>query len=179
MSTEQALPHSLEAERSVLGLTLVSPDLMNQAMGGGGTALVPEDFYHAGHRHIFRAMVELFERGIAIDPVTIKDRLDGAGLLNEAGGLEYLLGLMDGMPRMDHLGAYAGLVREKSLQRKLYNAGHEIARAALSPEGETSDLLGEAERRIFEAGGAHLTRDYRSMMEVGKEIEPMLEKQHH
>ncbi len=171
MSTnEQALPHSLEAERSVLGLILVAPDLMNQAMGAGATGLQPRDFYRSGHRHIFGAMQELFERGIAIDPVTVKDWLETRGQLAEAGGLEYLMQLMDGMPRLDHLGAYADLVREKSLQRSLFDAGQEIARAALAGGEASQALLNDAERRIFEAGGAHLTRDYKSLEEVGREM---------
>jgi replicative DNA helicase len=172
MSDEQALPHSLEAERSVLGAILVSPDLMNQAVGG----LKPDDFYRSAHRHIYRAMLDRFERGIAIDMVTVKEKLETDGLLGESGGLEFLAALADGVPRLAHLGAYLDIVRDKSLQRNLYSAGQEISRAALTGDETSEQLLGEAEKRVFEAGGAHLTRDYKSLEEVGKTMEPMLER---
>ena len=173
---EQALPHSVEAERSVLGAILVKPDLINHAVGEAGGGLTAAHFYRNGHQRIFSAMLALFEKGIAIDPVTVKDRLETDGMLTEAGGLEYLMQLMDGMPRLDNLGAYSGIVRDKALQRSLYQAGQEISRAALAGEEDSSGLLNDAEKKIFEAGGAHLTRDYRALPEIGKGLEELLQR---
>src|SRR3981189_2316463 len=91
---DRPLPHNLEAERSVLGAILIHNDAFNAA----AEVLNPRDFYRDAHRRIFDKMVQLSERGHAIDFVTLKEELSRTGELDEVGGPAYIAALVDGLP---------------------------------------------------------------------------------
>ncbi len=78
-------PHSLDAERSVLGALLLSDRAMYTLIIEEG--LKPEDFFSQRHRHVFRAMRALYDQGEPFDRLTVKDWLDQHGTLAEAGGM--------------------------------------------------------------------------------------------
>ncbi len=79
----------------------------------------PKDFYRRGHQIIFETMIELNDRNEAIDVVTVKDRLEQANLLEDAGGLSYLSDLALAVPTAANIVYYAKIVEEKSLLRTL------------------------------------------------------------
>src|SRR6267378_2514917 len=112
---DRTLPHNLEAERSVLGAILIHNDAFNQA----AEVLKPRDFYRDAHRRIFEKMVQLSERGNAIDFVTLKEELSRSGELDEVGGPAYVASLVDGLPHATNVEYYARIVREKSTLRNL------------------------------------------------------------
>ncbi len=80
-AVDRPLPHNLEAERSVLGAVLIHNDAFNPA----AEVLTPRDFYRDAHRRIFEKMIELSERGNAIDFVTLREELSRSGELDEVG----------------------------------------------------------------------------------------------
>lgn len=139
-------PHSLEAERSVIGGLLLSPD---------GWDLIAEvvtasDFYRPEHRAIFRQIAKLVDEGSPVDVVTVADRLLTTGELDAAGGHTYLAELAENTPTVANIRAYASAVHERAVLRKMIEAAQEIASAGFSPEGRTAEeLLDEAERRIM------------------------------
>ena len=94
---ERTLPHNLEAERAVLGAILLHPDAFNLA----AEVVDSGDFFRDAHRRIFDKMVNLVERGHAVDLVTLKDELGRSGELDEVGGPSYIAALVDGVPRSD------------------------------------------------------------------------------
>src|SRR5690606_30410803 len=111
----RALPHNLEAERSVLGAILIH----NEAFNYAAQMVRPEDFFRDAHRRVFEKMVILGERGQAIDIVTLKEALSQAGELEQVGGAAYVASLVDGVPRSTNVEYYARIVKEKSTLRAL------------------------------------------------------------
>ena len=106
-AAERTLPHNLEAERSVLGAILIHNDAFNVA-----AELVDSgDFFRDAHRRVFDTMVDLNERGQAIDLVTLKDELARSGDLDDVGGAAYIAALVDGVPRSTNVEHYARIVK--------------------------------------------------------------------
>ncbi|SFX73564.1 replicative DNA helicase [Marinospirillum alkaliphilum] len=139
-------PHSMEAEQSVLGGLMID----NAAMDGVAEMLVEADFYRGEHRHIFSVMQELAGRSSPFDPVILSAELRSRDLLDKVGGDPYLIELARNTPSTSNILAYAQIVRERSVRRKLIQAARRIADSAYNPEGRTSDeLLNEAEREVF------------------------------
>lgn len=142
-------PHSIEAEQAVLGGLMVDNDAWDQV----ADRVVDADLYRRDHRLVFRAIEALAEAGQPMDVVTLSEWLKAQGLLEEAGGLAYLGALARDTPSSANIRAYADIVREKSVLRRLIRAGTEVASSGYRPEGRNStDLLDEAERLIFEIG---------------------------
>jgi len=140
-------PHSTEAEQSVLGGLMLD----NRAWERLADMLVAEDFYRRDHQLIFNAIGELAERGQPCDAVTVSEFLERRAELVDAGGLAYLGQLAKDTPSAANVVAYAEIVRERSMLRSLISVGGEIAASAYNPEGrDPSDLVDEAERRVFE-----------------------------
>jgi len=139
------LPQSDDAERSVLGAVLVD----NRHLDDIADAVAADDFYRSSHQTIYRAMLDMSERSDPIDVLTLADRLSHEGALEVAGGPLYLSQLMDGIPRLINVRHYARIVRDRSVRRQLVRTASELVSEATLGEGDTEQLLGEAERRIF------------------------------
>lgn len=139
-------PHSLEAEQSVLGGLMID----NAAVDAVAELLVEIDFYRGEHRYIYAVMHELVKRNSPFDPLILSAELKARDELEKAGGDAYLIELARNTPSTSNILAYAQIVRERSVRRKLIQAARRIADSAYSPEGRTSDeLLNEAEREVF------------------------------
>jgi len=138
-------PHSLEAEKSILGSMLISRAAVEQAM----EALRAEDFYHARHQDIFQTIKALYDRGEAVDSVTVIDALDRAGKLASIGGVMYITELSLYVPSAANAAHYSRIVEERSVMRQLIDAGSGIAADAYSGEKPLEQMLDDAERAIF------------------------------
>ncbi|GHD39459.1 replicative DNA helicase [Parahalioglobus pacificus] len=139
-------PHSVEAEQSVLGGLLLSPDAWDAVV----EEVSASDFYRPNHRLIFRQIAKLAEESEPVDFVTVADKLEARGELDAAGGLAYLTDLSENTPSVSNIRAYAVAVRERASLRKLIEAAQDIAESGFNPEGRTaSELVDEAERRIM------------------------------
>ena len=138
-------PHSLEAEMSVLGAMMLSPD----AIGLCVQYLGADDFYRAEHRALFRCLVDLYDKNEPVDLVTMKEALTQRGDLEDVGGEDYLVTLADSTPTVANAEYYARVVKEKALLRGLINAAAEIIRDAHTPD-QVDDVLDRCEQRIFE-----------------------------
>lgn len=140
-------PHSVEAEQAVLGGLMLD----NKTWDAIADRLVAEDFYRRDHQLIFEAIAELAARSEPCDAVTLSEWLERKGLADETGGLVYLAGLVRDTPSAANIRAYAEIVRERAMLRRLIAVGGEIAASAYNPEGrDASQLVDEAERRVFE-----------------------------
>ena len=144
-ATERTLPHNLEAERSVLGAILIHNDAFNVA-----AELVDSgDFFRDAHRRVFDKMVDLNERGQAIDLVTLKDELARSGDLDDVGGAAYIASLVDGVPRSTNVEHYARIVKERATLRNLIQSANRILTMAYRAEEDADTLLDQAEQEIF------------------------------
>lgn len=148
MTDERISPHSLDAERSVLGAVLVS----NDALYAVGATLMPQDFYRDAHRRIYAAMVDLSERGVPVELVTLCDALKRRGELDEVGGPVYVASLGDGVPKATNVEHYARIIREKATMRALIEAGNRVVSAAYKAEEDSRVVLDDAERVLLAIG---------------------------
>jgi len=140
-------PQSIEAERSVIGGLLLSPDGWDAI----AELVAAEDFYRPEHRAIFRQIAKLVDLGQPVDVITVADRLLATGELEAAGGHTYLAELAETTPTAANIRAYAKAVHERAVLRKLIGAAQDIATTGFHPEGRTAEeLLDEAERRIMQ-----------------------------
>ena len=140
-------PHSIEAERSVIGGLLLSADSWDAI----AEIVTAGDFYRPEHRVIFRQIALLVDRGEPVDVITVADRLLATGELDAAGGHTYLAELAEQTPTAANIRAYATAVHERAVLRQLIAAAHDIADTGYNPEGRSAEeLLDEAERRIMQ-----------------------------
>jgi replicative DNA helicase len=171
-AAERSLPHNLEAERSVLGAILIHNDAFNLA----AQVIDAGDFYRDAHRRIFNRMVELNERGQAIDFVTLKDELARNAELDNVGGPAYVASLADGVPRATNVEYYARIVKEKATLRNLIFAANKILTNAYEADQESDLILDEAESAIFAVAEDRLKAGFVPMTELVKESYPKIEQ---
>ena len=141
------LPHSIEAEQSVLGGLMQDVSNFDAVL----EQVAESDFYKDGHRKIFLTMTKLMEQNEPIDVITVSEALQSTEELGLVGGLEYLTDLATNVPSSSNVVAYAKIVRERATLRQLISAATEISRASYNPAGMGSDdLLQFAEKRVLE-----------------------------
>lgn len=139
-------PQSLEAEQSVLGALMLEETAWDKA----AEIVTEADFYRRDHRLIFKAIAHLANESKPRDALTVSETLNRMGELQEAGGMAYLGEIVKNTASASNVGAYAEIVRERSVLRQLIRASYEISDAAYQPQGATSDeILDQAERKIF------------------------------
>src|SRR5580765_963561 len=140
-------PHAVEAEQAVLGSLLIDSAAWDQV----GDIVVADDFYRADHQLIYAALAHLAGLGQPVDVVTATGQLERSGRLEAAGGLAYLGTLARDTPTAVNVRAYAQIVRERSLLRRLISAGRSIAASALAADNRSArDLVDEAEQQVFQ-----------------------------
>src|SRR5437867_10106081 len=120
---DRALPNSLDAEMSVLGSMLLSPQ---EAGSQARERLSEQHFYHAAHRVIFREITALQDALQAVDLITLTQRLQDKNQLDQIGGAAYLADLVSRVPTTSNLEHYLDIVWEKFLLRQLIEAAHGI-----------------------------------------------------
>jgi replicative DNA helicase len=138
-------PHSREAEESVLGALLLSPEAANDVMD----KLVADDFYVPAHQAIFEAMVLLYNSNQPIDAVTVSEELRRRGELDKVGGIAYLTRLVDVVPTASNVEYYAGIVEEHGLRRRLIKAGSVVTDLAFRTEEEVVAVIDRAEQQVL------------------------------
>lgn len=139
------IPHDLAAEKSVLGAILINPSMLADVE----EVLAPEDFYRDAHKRIYRHLVKLSERGVALDYLPLKDSLERAQELDAVNGPAYLTGLTDGVPVSSNAAAYAQIVRDHAIRRSILFAGRQIQEAAESADVDAAELLEQTQQRIW------------------------------
>lgn len=142
---EKPLPSSPDSERVILGAILLDNALVSHAI----EQLHPDDFYSPLHRRIYRAMLNLFDRGERIDPILIGEELKKENQLEAIGGVATITNFTYGLPHFSEIESYTKVVREKAIVRNLIKACNQITSEALSEEEEASVVLDRAEAMIF------------------------------
>lgn len=143
--TVDTMPHSLEAEQSVLGCVLIDADCMEEAVA----SINADCFYFPQHRAIFSAMMLMYAESRVIDPVVLVDTLTKSGKYDTAGGREYLLQLKESVPSTVNIGEYIKIVREQYYLRTLIDISNDIIGQATSGEADASVILDNAEQLIY------------------------------
>ena len=135
-----------EAERAVLVGLMLETERFDTVI----QVINENDFQGKDHQIIFQSMSELIEDNKPLDPITVSEQLDNKNSLNNVGGKNYLIELATSTPTAATLEAYAEIIRQRSISRKLMQANFEIGELINNPQGlDGESLLDEAERRIF------------------------------
>lgn len=140
-------PYAKESEQSVLGGLMLD----NLAWERVGDLVQEGDFYLPQHRVLYRTISTMIDKGQPADVITVQEELERNGELDEAGGAPYLGSLVANAMSAVLVRQYAAIVRERSIFRRLAEAGIEITESAYNPQGcSAADLLDNAERQIFQ-----------------------------
>lgn len=148
-------PHSIHGEQSVLGGLFIDNATWDQI----ADVLVKDDFYRKEHRLIFHAISSLAQKSEPFDLVTVAKHLEWDEILDDAGGMAYLVKLANETPSAANIKSYARIVQEYALLRQLISVGTEISSSAFHPQGrEAMELLDEAETKVFSIAERRSTR---------------------
>lgn len=140
-------PQAIEAEQSILGSMLLDARIIDEV----SSELETRDFYRSDHQTIFEEIINLDEKGEAVDVVTVSESLTHHGELDKVGGMAYLGALAKNTPNAGNVKSYAKIVRERAILRRLIESANDIIKAAYQPEGrEPEEVLDFAEQVIFE-----------------------------
>ena len=167
-------PQDLNAEKSLLGALLLSdasfPDVLELVR--------PADFYDQRHRQIYTAFVSLYDHHRPIDLLTVTSELKNNGTLKAVGGAPYLTDLTNFVPAATHAVGYAQLIQNCAIRRRLIQAGTEIAEQAYSPTNEVEELLGRAEKQLFDVSGAQTKTEYVALEDLLADAFTRIEELH-
>jgi replicative DNA helicase len=174
LTVVRGMPESLAAEAAVLGSMIIDPECIGEVV----EKLTADAFYRIEHRHIFDALIGLYEKnkGIGIDAVLLHDELVKRDCLEEVGGAEYIAKILDSVPSSANVAYYAGIVQEKMLLRELIAAAGEILDDAYDQTGETRKALDEAERRIFAVTDKNISGNAVRMKDLITRVYELIEK---
>ncbi|MGA7614569.1 MAG: replicative DNA helicase [Thermoanaerobaculia bacterium] len=173
-SIDKPLPQNPEAERSVLGSILID----NQALDRVLSTIQTDDFYKDAHRTIFAAMLNLAGQSRAIDLLTLKEELGKRQHLDQVGGAAYIGSLVDAIPDIGNVERYAGIVKEKSVLRRLILMGNHVIRSAFESSGEPTDVLSEAEKKLHEIAEQNLVTGFEPLNRITHRNMESIEKLH-
>ena len=143
---KRILPHSLEAEQSVIGSMIMSKDAIVEA----SEMITGADFYQQQYGIVFEAMVELHDEGKAVGLVPLQDRLREKELPPEISSMEFVRDLLATVPTSANVKYYAEIVAEKSMLRKLIKTTEEIGNLCYLGKEKTQDILEVTEKKIFD-----------------------------
>lgn len=142
---KRVLPHSIEAEQSVIGSMLMDRD----AIIAASEIVTADEFYQHQYGVMFEAMVELFNEGKPVDLVTLQDRLKEKDVPPEVSSLDFVRDIITMVPTSANVRFYANIVREKAVLRKLIKINEEIANTCYVGKEKLEDILAMTEKSVF------------------------------
>ena len=159
---KRVMPHSVEAEQSVVGAMLMDKDAIMTA----AEIVSGADFYQSAYGVIFDSMVELFNEGNPVDLITLQERLKEKDVPAEIASLEFVKDLVTAVPTSANVKYYAEIVAEKSLMRKLIRLNEEIANTCYAGKEPLEAILENTEKSVFELLQRRNTGDYVPIRQV-------------
>ncbi len=143
---KRVLPHSLEAEQSVIGSMLMD----REAVIAASEIITGSDFYQQQYGIMFDAMVELFNEGKPVDLVTLQDRLKEKDVPPEVSSLDFVRDIVTMVPTSANIKSYANIVSEKAVLRRLIKTAEEIAGACYAGKEPLENILADTEKSVFD-----------------------------
>lgn len=171
---ERLLPQNIEAECGVLGSIIIDPEAITRV----ADFLKPEDFWRDAHRMIYQALMDLSERDMPADFITLCDELERRGQLKEVGDASYITSLVNCVPTSGNIIHYGRIVQKKATHRRLIHAAGVIAASAYSEEFDAQE---KAESLIFQISKQSATTDFvpneTTVFEVMEDLQRLNERQ--
>jgi replicative DNA helicase len=162
MYAEKLLPHDLEAEEAVVGSLLIDGDCFPRI----AHLIRPEDFYREKNQTCFTACVALFQRGEAIDQVTVARELSRISQLDTVGGMAYLSHLISITPTSVHSEHYAQLVARTATMRRLVDAASRISAIGYEDTDDVNSSLRQAEDVLFQVQSGRSDRGFVPLRQI-------------
>lgn len=159
---KRVLPHSIEAEQSVVGSMIMD----REAILTASEIITGEDFYQHQYGVLFEAIVELYSEDKPVDLVTLQDRLKEKDVPPEISSLEFVRDLLLAVPTSANVKYYANIVSEKSMLRKLIKVNEEIANTCYLGKEKLEDILEGTEKKIFDLVQKRNSGDYVPIKQV-------------
>jgi replicative DNA helicase len=167
-------PQNLDAEMSLLGAVLIDEETLADI----SEHVKPKDFYDKRHGLIYDAMMRLFEKHKPVDLLTLTEELKKKNDIETIGGSAYLTELTNYVPTAAHAEAYAELVEQKAIRRRLIKASAEISEMGFDEETSTAQLLEAAEAELFSVSDQSLKQDLVPLESILTESFDRLEELH-
>lgn len=155
-------PHDLQAEESLLGAMMLSPQAIADAAG----IVTASDFYKPAHGHVYDAIHTLYASGQPVDAVTVADELRRFGLLDQVGGPAVLAQILSSTPATTNAGRYAEIVEEHALLRRLISVAGEIAELGYSLPDDVQKALDRAESLVYQVNERRVTDSTKRLAEL-------------
>ena len=159
---KRIMPHSLEAEQSVIGSMIMDRDAILTA----SEQLVKDDFYHQQYGILFETITELFNSGSPVDLITLQNRLREKNVPPEISSLEYVGDLVTAVPTSANIKYYADIVKEKAVLRKLIKINEQIADTCYLGNESLETILEDTEKSIFNLLQSRSNSDYVPIKQV-------------
>ncbi len=161
-SAIQAPPYSQQAEEAVLGAVLINPESYSEI----AEILDADNFYIIRNRWIWEVFTRLFDQRSPIDLLTVSEELDKRSQLAEAGGQAYLISLINQTPSSLNADAYARIVADNSVRRRMLNAANEMAKLAFDQQQPVRSIIDSAEKSVFSLSDKSLRHELQSIRVV-------------
>ena len=159
---KRVLPHSIEAEQSVIGSMIMDKDAIVTA----SEILHGDDFYSKQYGIIFDAMVELFNEGKPVDLVTLQNRLREKDVPPEISSMEFVRDLLNAVPTSANVRHYANIVSEKAVLRRLIKLTEEIENDCYLNKEPVEVIMEETEKKMFQLLGQRNSGDFMPIRQV-------------
>jgi replicative DNA helicase len=167
-------PHSLDAEKSVLGSVMLRKDALYDI----NDIISPDDFYSEKHKLIYSTMLELAIKNDPIDIISLKNKLEEKNLLEQAGGASFLAELVHLVPSASNVVHYAEIVKKKSMMRRLILASEKLSRLGFEESGDLEEILDKAEQHVYELANKGTSRKFVEMKDALTEAWESIDKLH-
>lgn len=155
----RSMPHSIEAEQSVIGSMLIDKTSIAEAM----EVLKPEDFYKDAHKLIFNSILELYQKDIAVDIITLTENLKVKDKLDAAGGITYISELGGSIVSTANIQSYIKIVKDKSILRRLIRSSTKIIEESYKNQDDVLKAMDIAEKEIFNISSNRTTSEFEPM----------------
>ena len=159
---KRVMPHSVEAEQSVVGAMLMDKDAITTA----SEIISGNDFYQSAYGIIFDSMVELFNESKPVDLITLQERLKEKDVPAEVASLEFVKELVTAVPTSANVKYYAQIVADKSMMRKLIKLNEEIANTCYAGKESLEAVLEKTEKAVFDLLQKRNTGEYVPIKQV-------------
>lgn len=167
-------PQNLEAEMSLLGAVLIDDEVLANV----SDRLKSQDFYDKRHAAIYAAMFRLYEQHKPVDLLTLSDELTKKNEIDMVGGSSYLTELTNYVPTAAHAEAYADMIVQKAVRRRLIKASSDIAELGFDEDTNIQELLETAESELFSVSETSVKQDLVSLEQILTESFDRIEELH-
>ncbi|MCX8031558.1 MAG: replicative DNA helicase [Thermodesulfovibrionales bacterium] len=165
-------PQNIEAEQSVLGAIILDNEALPKAMEILDGS---EDFYKEAHKKIYKAMLDLFEKGEPIDIITLSSYLTKNGELEKIGGIHYLSLLVNNLLTSANIKYHCKIVREKALLRNLLNTSMHIISKIYEDDLDADEMIDYAEKKIFDIAEKRIKTSFANFKDLVKDTFRIIE----